>query len=104
MVDLAEAHLAAISHMSNSPGRVTWNIGRGQGISVLEMVDAFQRVTKAPVPVALSPRRPGDVAVSFADPTRITSESAWRATRDVDTMVEDLWRWQQQNPQGYSAR
>lgn len=104
VVDLAEAHLAAISHMSNSPGRVTWNIGRGQGISVLEMVDAFQRVTKAPVPVALSPRRPGDVAVSFADPTRITSESAWRATRDVDTMVEDLWRWQLQNPQGYSTR
>ena len=94
VVDLAEAHLVALDTAAAGSGTLTWNVGRGTGISVLEMVAAFEHVTGARVPVQVEPRRPGDVAASFADVSRISAQTPWRATRDVDLMVADLWRAQ----------
>lgn len=101
VVDLADAHLESLEAVSQDSGVLIWNIGRGQGISVLEMVAAFERVTGREVPVERVSRRSGDSATSFADVSKITNESNWSAVRDVDDMVADLWRWQKLNPQGY---
>ena len=92
--DLAESHLVALKSLVGDPGLVTWNVGRGEGVSVFEMVAAFQRVTGRRIPYSVEPRRPGDVAESYADPTEIERATSWRAGRSVDDMVADLWRWQ----------
>ena len=103
VVDLADAHLASLDALVRQPGHLVWNVGRGEGVSVLQMVAAFERVTGADVPCEVAARRPGDAATSYADVGRITAESTWRAQRGLDEMVADLWRWQQKNPHGYSV-
>ena len=95
--DLAESHLVALKSLVGDPGLVTWNVGRGEGVSVFEMVAAFQRVTGRRIPYSVEPRRPGDVAESYADPTEIERATSWRAGRSVDDMVADLWRWQKRS-------
>lgn len=95
VVDLAEAHLAALDLACQGPGTDTINVGTGQGYSVLEMVDAFKRVTGCDVPYNIVPRRPGDVAIYLADPARAEARMGWRATRDLDAMCRDAWAWQQ---------
>lgn len=103
VVDLAEAHLATVEWLLQNPGVRCWNVGRGIGISVAEMVTAFQGVTGANVPTKIVGRREGDVAESYADVTVIENQVGWKAHRGLQDMVRDLWRWQEQNPRGFAA-
>jgi UDP-glucose 4-epimerase len=100
--DLAEGHVAALDHLDAMVEPVrAFNLGTGRATSVLELVRAFERAVGRELPYEIGPRRPGDVAVSVADPTRAERELGWRATRSLDDMCADSWRWQSQNPQGY---
>lgn len=101
VVDLAHGHLRALDKLVQKPGVVTYNLGTGRGYSVLEVIAAFERASGRPVPYRIMERRPGDVAISFADPGKAQRELGWRATRDLDTMMLDVWRWQSTNPDGY---
>lgn len=95
VVDLAKGHLAAMSHLIDHPGLHTWNLGTGVGTSVLELVSAFERASGVAIPYEVVGRRPGDVAATYADPTRAHEELGWQARYDVDRMCQDTWRWQQ---------
>ena len=103
--DLAAGHVAALDYLAAHPDvRVrAWNLGTGQGSSVLDMVRAFETASGRPVPHDIVGRRPGDLAVCYADPTRAETELGWRATRTVEEMCADTWRWQSANPEGYPA-
>jgi UDP-glucose 4-epimerase len=102
VVDLARGHLAALRRLEQAPGVVTYNLGTGQGYSVLDMVDAFARASGRPVPFEIVARRPGDIAVCYADPALALAELGWQAQLGIDEMVRDSWRWQSQNPQGFA--
>ncbi len=101
VVDLARGHLAALERLQGHPGRVVYNLGTGQGYSVLEMVRAFAEVNGVEVPYRIVGRRPGDVAQCYADPGLARRELGWRATHGIEDMVRDTWRWQSANPEGY---
>lgn len=101
VVDLAVGHLKALQKLASRPGAVAYNLGTGQGYSVLEVVQAFSKACGKPIPYRLTDRRPGDVAVSVADPTRAHQELNWQAVHTLEDMCIDSWRWQSQNPQGY---
>ncbi len=101
VVDLAKGHLAALGRLDGEPGCVAYNLGTGRGYSVLEMVAAFERASGRSVAYRVAPRRPGDVAACYADPTRAERELGWRAGLDVDAMCRDAWAWQSANPKGY---
>lgn len=101
--DLAAGHLAALEHLRDQAGCRAWNLGTGQGSSVLEVVAAFEQASGRAVPYRIRERRPGDVAVSVADPARAAAELGWRATRTLADMCADSWRWQRANPHGYPA-
>jgi UDP-glucose 4-epimerase len=101
VVDLALGHLAALDRLAANPGVVAYNLGTGRGHSVLEVVAAFEQATGRHIPYRIVARRPGDVAVSYADPARAEAELGWRAVRGLDEMCADAWRWQSQNPNGY---
>jgi UDP-glucose 4-epimerase len=100
--DLAAGHLAALTRLGAVDDRVsTWNLGTGHGTSVLEVLHAFERAAGRELPHTVVGRRAGDIAASFADPSRAERELGWKATRDIDDMCADQWRWQSQNPLGY---
>jgi UDP-glucose 4-epimerase len=100
--DLAAGHVAALNRLTRTDDPVsTWNLGTGHGTSVLELLHSFERACGHELPYEIVARRPGDVAASYADPTRAHTELGWYATRTVDDMCADAWRWQSQNPQGY---
>ncbi|TCB74119.1 UDP-glucose 4-epimerase GalE [Acinetobacter sp. ANC 3781] len=101
VVDLANAHLCALNNRLNTKGCRAWNIGTGQGSSVLEVVKTFERVNNVPVLYSIEPRREGDVATSFADNTRAVSELGWTPQYGLEDMLADSWNWQKQNPNGY---
>ncbi len=101
VVDLAEGHLQALKALKVRTGAHVWNLGTGQGYSVLDMVSAFQAVSKKPVPYRIAPRRPGDIAICYSDPTKAALELGWNAKRGLTEMMRDAWRWQQLNPNGY---
>ena len=101
VVDLANAHLCALNNRLNTQGCRAWNIGTGQGSSVLEVVKTFERVNNVPVAYSIEPRREGDVATSFADNTRAVSELGWTPQYGLEDMLADSWNWQKQNPNGY---
>ena len=103
VVDLANAHVRAVQKLDEKPGLVAYNLGTGQGSSVLQVVAAFEQATGVKIPYKLMPRRPGDVTAAYADPTKAERELAWRAEHDLLDICRDGWRWQQQNPQGYDA-
>lgn len=100
VMDLARGHLAALEALTG-PGLITTNLGTGQGYSVLDMVRAFARASGRDIPYDIVERRPGDVAVCYADPTHAEQVLGWKATRGVDAMCADHWRWQESNPEGY---
>ena len=95
VVDLALGHVAALTALSAQRGVLTANLGTGHGYSVLDMVKAFSRATGRDVPYKLAPRRPGDVAQCYADPERAQQLLGWRATRGIEDMCRDAWRWQE---------
>ncbi len=88
--------------MSN-PGVAVYNLGTGQGNSVLEMVKGFENASGRKVPYKIVARRPGDVAACYADPSKAKAELGWSTERSVDEMCADTWRWQSKNPNGYDA-
>jgi UDP-glucose 4-epimerase len=100
--DLAAGHVAALARLVTTDAPVsTWNLGTGVGTSVLEVVHAFERAVGRPLPYEVVGRRAGDIAASYADPGRANAELGWTATRTIDDMCADSWRWQSQNPNGY---
>ncbi|MGO4229455.1 UDP-glucose 4-epimerase GalE [Arthrobacter sp. YAF34] len=103
VMDLAAGHLAALGYISGKAGVYRWNLGTGRGSSVLEVIDAFGAAAGHPVPYEFAPRRPGDAAVSYADPSAALADLGWSAHRNLAQMCEDHWRWQSRNPRGYSA-
>ena len=105
VVDLARAHLAAMDWAAAGEGRGAraFNLGTGRGHSVLEVVEAFAAASGRPIPFAIAPRRPGDVARLYANPSRAERELGWRAERGLAEMCADSWRWQMANPEGYGA-
>jgi UDP-glucose 4-epimerase len=103
VVDLAAGHAAALRHLLEKHRSITVNLGTGHGHSVLEVVQAFERASGATIAHAFVPRRPGDVDATYADATRAFELLGWRATRDLDAMCADSWRWQRMNPDGLSG-
>ena len=101
VMDLAEGHLAALAHLQNQSGWQAYNLGTGQGYSVLDMVRAFEEASGKPVPYRISPRRPGDIATCYSDPSKAERELGWKAERGLPEMMRDAWRWQKMNPNGY---
>lgn len=109
VVDLAQAHLAAMDWTAAGSPETGWgcaafNLGTGRGNSVLEVVAAFAAASGRAIPYAVAPRRSGDVAQLYADPGRAERELGWRAERSLAEMCADSWRWQMRNPQGYAAK
>ena len=94
VMDLAEAHLAALDLTGTAPGVTALNLGTGQGYSVLDMVRAFEAASGREVPYVITDRRPGDVATSLADPSAAAARMGWHATRDLEDMCRDAWAWQ----------
>ncbi|MBX7558017.1 GDP-mannose 4,6-dehydratase, partial [Streptomyces sp. tea 10] len=103
VVDLADGHLRALDRISRDHGVHVWNLGTGRGYSVLEVREAFQKASGREIPYEIAPRRPGDAAVSYADPSSALAELGWSADRDIDTMCRDHWNWQKNNPNGYDG-
>ncbi len=101
VVDLALGHLAALDYAAAHNGEVTVNLGTGNGYSVLEMIKAFEKASGRPVPYELVDRRPGDIATCYADPAHAKALLGWSASKGIEQMCEDGWRWQQGNPNGY---
>ena len=102
VVDLALGHLAALDQLGQAPQCLTVNLGTGTGYSVLDMVRAFSAASGRPIAYQFSPRRAGDVAACYADPALALQRLGWCAERDLATMCADAWRWQSNNPNGYS--
>ena len=104
VVDLAKGHVAALEKLYTSKvGCEAVNLGTGKGVSVLELVEGMGRATGKPVPYVISPRRPGDVATVYADPSTAENLLKWKANLGVIDMCEDTWRWQSTNPYGYKV-
>jgi UDP-glucose 4-epimerase len=101
--DLAEGHVAALRFLLDGRESITANLGTGRGNSVLEVVRAFEAASGRPVPYQIVPRRPGDVAACYADPSLARERLGWQAHHDLARMCEDSWRWQNMNPKGYEA-
>ncbi|WP_328884985.1 UDP-glucose 4-epimerase GalE [Streptomyces sp. NBC_00316] len=100
--DLASGHVAALDELGRTEAPVsTWNLGTGTPTSVLEMVSAFAEASDREIPTVDAPRRPGDIADSYADPAKAQAELGWVAVRTVHDMCADTWRWQSQNPDGF---
>ncbi len=102
VVDLAKGHVAALQKLiQNSAGCCVWNLGTGQGYSVLDVVKAFEKASGKEIPIEFAERRAGDIAECYADPAFAKDELDWSAEYDIERMVEDTWRWQSGNPDGY---
>ncbi|HHU38695.1 MAG TPA: UDP-glucose 4-epimerase GalE [Propionibacterium sp.] len=102
VVDLAAGHLAALGHLQDHDGYHVWNLGTGQPSSVLDIVHAFEKASGVTIPYEVAPRRPGDVASSFADPKLAQTELGWRAELSVEQACADTHRWQAANPNGFA--
>ena len=101
VVDLANGHLKAMDAKQNQPGVHIYNLGTGNGYSVLDIVKAFEAASGVSIPYRLAPRRSGDIATCYADPAKTATEIGWRAEHNLFDMMQDAWRWQSQNPNGY---
>lgn len=103
VVDLAKGHVKAVDYALKHTGADAINLGTGVGYSVLDLVNAFQKANGVTVPYTIAPRRPGDVATCYSDPSKAARVLGWKAEKNVEDMCRDSWRWQSQNPKGYDA-
>ena len=101
VVDIAIGHIRALEKLETNSGLVTYNLGTGNGFSVLQLVKAFSKASGKEIPYKIAPRRPGDVAICYADPSKANRELNWKAEKSLEQMCEDSWRWQKNNPKGY---
>lgn len=101
VVDLAKGHIKALEKHMKSTGVEAYNLGNGQGTSVLQLVNAFEKVNDIKIPYVIVERRAGDIATCFADTTKAEKELSWRAEKTLEDMCRDSWNWQKNNPQGY---
>ncbi|MGB2221223.1 MAG: UDP-glucose 4-epimerase GalE [Neptunomonas phycophila] len=101
VMDLADGHLKALSALNQKHGCEVYNLGTGNGYSVLQVVEAFAQASGRDIPYQIVDRRSGDIAISYADPTRSQEKLGWRAQSGLAQMVEDHWRWQSENPDGF---
>ncbi|MEA3308488.1 MAG: UDP-glucose 4-epimerase GalE [Chloroflexota bacterium] len=101
VVDLAQGHLKALEKLAENPGIVTYNLGTGRGYSVLEVLRDFEEMAGRKIPFRILPRRAGDIAAAYSDPTKAKQELGWQAEKDLQKMCADVWKWQTQNPTGY---
>ncbi len=104
VVDLAKGHVKALEKILNTTGIEAYNLGTGEGYSVLELVTAFEAASGKRIPYKIVNRRPGDVAVSFADVSKAKRELDWVATKGIQEMCVDAWNWQTKNPKGYEVK
>ena len=102
VVDLANGHIKALEKLSSNPGIVTYNLGTGRGYSVLEVVSAFEQASGKKITHKIVRRRPGDIAICYADPLKAERELNWTAAKELNEMCADVWRWQSNNPDGYA--
>ena len=102
IMDLAAGHTKALDKLSQNPGLVTYNLGTGRGYSVMEVIEPFEKACHHKIPYKIMDRRPGDAAISYADPTKANQELNWYARRTLEDMCNDTWKWQSQNPAGYT--
>ncbi|TCJ05763.1 UDP-glucose 4-epimerase GalE [Cytobacillus praedii] len=101
VVDLAKGHLKALEKTLSTSSVETYNIGTGEGNSVFELITAFESATGVRIPYKITNPRPGDIAISYADPSKAKQELGWQAEMGIEEMCEDAWRWQSNNPDGY---
>ena len=101
--DLAQGHLQALQALQTRTGLNVWNLGTGQGYSVLEMLRAFEAASGRQIPYRIAPRRPGDIAQCWADASKAKQELGWQCKLGLAEMMRDAWRWQEQNPNGYAG-
>ncbi len=101
VVDLARAHVAALQAIERKQGIAIYNIGTGHGYSVLDVVNAFKKANGVDVPYSIKPRRPGDIATCYCDPSKAKRELGWEAQYGIEDMCRDSWNWQRQNPNGF---
>lgn len=103
VIDLALGHIKALEKISTTEGVHTYNLGSGQGTSVLELVQAFEKVNGVPVPYKIVDRRPGDVATCYANADKALEELNWKTEKTIEDMCRDTWNWQSKNPNGYKG-
>ncbi|MBR2080458.1 MAG: UDP-glucose 4-epimerase GalE [Oscillospiraceae bacterium] len=103
VVDLARGHVAALRYLLEHSGERVFNLGTGEGYSVLDMVHAFENANGLKIPYEITDRRPGDVAECYADPSRSEAELGWKAQHSLEKMCRDSWNWQKNNPNGFEA-
>lgn len=101
VVDLALGHIKAVEKVEGEDGLFIYNLGTGIGYSVLDVVKSFEKASGKKIPYVIGPRRDGDIATCYSDPSKALKELGWKAERGLDEMCEDSWRWQSQNPNGY---
>ena len=103
VVDLAKGHVAAIKKLEQKPGLFICNLGTGKGYSVLDVIKAYEKACGKTLPYVIDPRRPGDIATVYADPTKAKNELGWQAQYGIEEMCADSWKWQSMNPNGYKG-
>ena len=101
VVDLAIGHVKALAAIERKCGIAVYNLGTGKGYSVLDVVHAFEEATGVRIPYTIRPRRAGDTAVCYSDPSKAEKELGWKARFDLVDMCRDAWRWQKNNPNGF---
>ena len=103
VVDLAKGHVAAIKKLEQKPGLFICNLGTGKGYSVLDVLHAYEKACGKPLPYVIDPRRPGDIAACWADPSKAREELGWEAQYGIEEMCASSWKWQSMNPNGYKG-
>ena len=101
VVDLARGHVCALKAIERNCGLGLYNLGTGHGYSVLDVVKTFEKVNGVKVPYSIKPRRPGDIAICYSDPSKAERELGWKAEFGLEEMVRDSWNWQRLNPNGF---
>ncbi|GAB1437480.1 UDP-glucose 4-epimerase GalE [Providencia sp.] len=103
VMDLADGHVATLQTVGKKSGLHVYNLGTGHGTSVLQVLHAFEKIVGKPIPYVIEPRRAGDIAEYWSTPAKASRELGWHATRSIDDMAADSWRWQSNNPNGYEG-